>query len=115
MSASIPTQSEEIISKIKAAQTKFRRTKSTIDDRRDSLRELSDILEHLRPQIKTVLMSKDENELFQIANNFGIRHFNSKQKDEYDKPVWHAWIFYCYLATIHACLRLLEKQPLSGH
>jgi hypothetical protein len=108
--APIPTENQEIITKINTAQIKFRRSKSTIDERKDALRELADILEHLRPKIKTVLMSKDENELFIIANNFGIRHFNSKQKDDYDKPIWHAWMYYCYLATIHACLRLVEKQ-----
>jgi hypothetical protein len=64
----------------------------------------------LRPKIKTVLMSKEENELFQVANQFGIRHFNDKQKTDYDKPIWHAWIFYCYYSTIHLCLRLIQKQ-----
>ena len=108
--AKIPTEDEEIQKRINQAQIKFRKTKSTVDDRRDALRDLADVLEMLRPKIKTVLMSKDENDLFQIANSFGIRHFNKKQKDEYDKPIWHAWIFYCYLATIHACLRLIEKQ-----
>lgn len=55
-------------------------------------------------------MSKDTNELFEIANTFGIRHHNKRQKTEYDKPIWHAWIFYCYLSTIHLCLRLIKLE-----
>ncbi len=110
--AKISTESDPIQIKIEKAILKFRRAKSTIEDRKDAIRELSDILEYMRPRIKTLNMSKDENEIFQIANNFGIRHFNSKQKNEYDKTIWLNWIFYCFLATIHATQRLLEKENL---
>jgi hypothetical protein len=48
--------------------------------------------------------------LFNIANNFGIRHHNEKQKTDYDESIWLSWIFYYCLATIHAALRLIEKK-----
>ncbi|WP_086949827.1 hypothetical protein [Sphingobacterium sp. JB170] len=89
---------------------KFRRHKSTLEDRKDSIRELADVLEFLRPKIKTVLDGKDEKDLFNIANNFGVRHHNNQQKVEYDKPIWYSWMFYFYLATIHAILRLIDKH-----
>jgi hypothetical protein len=79
-------------------------------DRRDAIRDLADVLEFLRPQVKQVLTSKDERDLFNIANNFGIRHHNEKQKTEYNKPIWYSWMFYYYLATIHASLRLIEEH-----
>jgi len=66
-------------------------------------------LEYLRPQLKEVLTKKDESDLFNIANNFGVRHHNESQKTDYDKPIWYSWMFYYYLATIHASLRLVEK------
>lgn len=83
-----------------------------MEDRKDSLRELADVLEYLRPEIKKVLDAKDENDLFNIANNFGIRHHNSQQKVDYDKSIWYSWMFHYYLATIHAALRLIAKSKL---
>ena len=105
--ADIPTNDKENISnKINASIIKFRRHKSSLDDRKEAIRELADVLEFLRPNIKELLNKKDENDIFQIANNFGIRHHNLEQKIDYDKAIWYSWIFYFYLATLHAILRM---------
>jgi hypothetical protein len=109
--ASIPTDDDQNITmRINAAILKFRRASSTNDDRRDALRDLADVLEYIKPSIQKLSMSKDSNELFEIANTFGIRHHNPRQKTDYDKAVWHSWIFYCYLSTIHLCLRLINMH-----
>ncbi|MEJ6979424.1 hypothetical protein WG906_03125 [Pedobacter sp. P351] len=109
--ADIPTNDKENISKkINSAINKFRRHKSTLDDRREAIRELADVLEFLRPTIKAHLNKKDENDIFNIANNFGIRHHNKDQQTEYDKAIWYSWIFYYYLATLHAVLRMTNKK-----
>jgi len=108
--AEIPTNDDENIrSKMDAAILKFRRYKSTLEDRREAIRELADVLEFLRPTIKEHLKKKDENDIFNIANNFGIRHHNSEQQTDYDKEIWYSWIFYFYLATLHATLRMTKK------
>jgi len=99
-----------IDSRVQAAISKFRRHGSSFEDRRDALRDLADVLEFLRPRLKVVLTSQDESDLFNIANNFGIRHHNEKQKTDYDESIWLSWIFYYYLATIHTALRLIEKR-----
>ena len=92
--ADIPTNDvDNITNKINLAILKFRRHKSTLEDRRDSIRELADVLEFLRPSIEEHLDKKDENDIFNIANNFGIRHHNVDQKTEYDKAIWYSWIF----------------------
>jgi hypothetical protein len=72
--------------KINSAILKFRRHKSTLDDRREAIRELAGRLEFLRPAIKQHLNKKDENDIFNIAN-FGIRHHNKDQQTEYDKAI----------------------------
>lgn len=88
LEADIPSNDENnVTNKISLAVLKFRRHKSTLEDRKDSIRELADVLEFLRPKIKTVLDGKDEKDLFNIANNFGVRHHNNQQKVEYDKPM----------------------------
>ncbi|RZK27268.1 MAG: hypothetical protein EOO43_00155 [Flavobacterium sp.] len=115
MEATIPSNDEENInSKLALAITKFRRHKSTLEDRRNVLRDLADVMEYLRPKLKDTLMSNDEKDIFNIANNFGIRHHNASQKVKYDKAIWYSWIFYYYLATIHASLRLIEKQASNN-
>lgn len=101
--------SKNIDGKLNGAILKFRLYRSSEDEKRDAIRDLVDVIEYLRPQIKNVLNSKDENDLFNIANSFGIRHHNEKQKTDYDKSVWYNWMFCYYLATIHAVLKLIKK------
>lgn len=99
-----------VTKRVDAAVLKFRRWNATEEERRDAIRDLADVLEFLRPQLKGVLDYRDERDIFNIANNFGIRHHNPQQKTNYDKAVWFSWIFYFYLATIHAALRLIQKK-----
>lgn len=109
--ADIPTTDKDNVSnKINSAVNKFRRHKSTLDDRKEAIRELADVLEFIRPSIKKHLDKKDENDIFNIANNFGIRHHNKDQHTEYDKAIWYSWMFYYYLATLHAVLRMANKK-----
>ena len=97
-----------VTERVAAAKLKYRRR--SLSERKDAVRDLADVLEYLRPEVKKALKSKDESELFQLANNFGIRHHNKDQKTDYDESIWLSWMFYHYLASIHACLRLVEKR-----
>lgn len=60
-----------------------------------------------------MLDSKDEAAIFELANNFAIRHHNPKQKTNYDQTIWFSWIFHFYLAIYHAAIRLLIKKETS--
>lgn len=110
LSAPLPTGDRTASQKVADATMKFRRHGSSIADRQDAVRDLADVLEWLRPQIKTILLKEDEQELFNIANNFGIRHMNQRQKLQYDRAVWLSWMFYHYLNTINAFLHILKRQ-----
>jgi len=48
------------------------------------------------------------------ANNFSIRHFNDRQKADYESPTWISWMFYVNLSTIHLITRLLRRQANRG-
>ncbi|HZK56168.1 MAG TPA: hypothetical protein VFC84_18590 [Desulfosporosinus sp.] len=107
--ANVPQYEPDNVNKrVECAISKFRRYRSSLEERRDAVRDLADVLEYLRPQLKQV-MTKDEGDLFNIANNFAIRHHNERQKRDYD-PNWLSWIFYVYLSTIHLAIRLLDKK-----
>jgi hypothetical protein len=108
--ADIPSKDQSVLSRVNAATLRYRRHGSTPDDRRQAVRDLADVLEYLRPQVKSLLTSADERDLFNIANNFGVRHHNDKQRTDYDLGIWLSWMFYFYLATIHVVLRKLEHE-----
>lgn len=94
---------------IDAAVLKYRRRASTIEDRRSAVLDLIHVLEFLRPQVKEYFATKDEADLFNIANNFGLRHHNDRQRNDYDPNIWTSWMFYFYLATAHTAVRLIER------
>ncbi|GEM_PF-421440 len=114
LSAILPHGDANIHGRVQSAIIKFRQRQSTADDRRDAVRDLADVLEYLRPEAKKVLAKKDERALFDIANNFGIRHHNPAQQTDYDPAIWLSWIFYFYLATIHAVVRLIAKSQVNA-
>jgi len=95
--------------RVQSAIQKFRRYRSSNEDRKDAIRDLADVLEFLRPKAQEVISKKDEGDLFTIANGFGIRHHNATQRTDYDPAIWYPWMFYYYLATINACLRLIKN------
>jgi hypothetical protein len=106
---------ENVDSKVRSAIYKWRNRNSTVQDKKEAIREVADVFEWLKKtkRLSGVLDKKDESALFDIANNFAIRHHDPKQKTKYDRGIWYAWIFHFYLATYHACIRLLTK-PEKG-
>lgn len=112
--AKVPTQNKNVQQKIYNATSRYRSSRSNLEERRIAIRELADILEYLRPDAKKILENTDESDLFNLANNFAIRHHNEKQKTNYDKKIWYSWMFYYYLSTIHALLRLIERSRIVG-
>lgn len=109
LAAELPhADASNIRERVEAAKLKYRRR--ALSERRDAVRDLADVLEFLRGEARAVLHSKDEADLFNLANNFGIRHHNKEQKTDYDASIWLSWAFYYYLATIHACVRLIERS-----
>ncbi|HEY7067672.1 MAG TPA: hypothetical protein VII06_39815 [Chloroflexota bacterium] len=115
LNAKIPSYDPvNVEARLEAAILKFRRRGTPIEDKRDAVRDLAGVLEFLRPKLKHVFNSKDESDLFNIANNFSIRHHGQQQKRDYDLAIWCSWMFYFYLATIHAALRLIQRHEATG-
>jgi hypothetical protein len=101
---------DNIDNRIQAAIRKFRLYRSSPDEKREAIRNLADVLEYMKPKFKGILSKSDESGLFNIANNFGIRHHTDKQRTDYDKEIWNNWMFYFYLATIHMVIASLKKH-----
>lgn len=100
------TEHDLVMSKMDAAIERFRARGASLDDRRHAVRDLADVLEAIRGDIKDAMLPADEKALFNVANGFAIRHNNRQQRGDYDRVTWLRWTFYVYLATIHAVLRV---------
>jgi len=101
---------ENVEMRLDAAILKFRRYRSSANEQRDAVRDLADVLEYMREKVRSILTTRDDKDLFEIANQFGIRHHNKNQRTDYDREIWLPWMFHFYLATIHAVLALLKKS-----
>ena len=104
----VTSDHDNVTNKIDSAIAKFRRYDDGCQSKKEAIRELADVLEYLRPRAKKVISKKDDSALFQIANNFAIRHHNASQSNDYNKVVWYSWMFYFYLSSIHAILRFIK-------
>jgi hypothetical protein len=114
----IPYDEVNVDSKVRNAITKWRNRHLSLSDKKEAIRELADVFEWLKKtkELGTVLDGKDESALFDLANNFGIRHHDPNQKTNYDRTIWYSWIFHFYLATYHAAIRLLiKKEKETNH
>lgn len=100
---------ESIDLRVKYAISKFSHYNSSIEDKKEAVRKLADVLEYLR-EGGIRLPKDDDNTLFNIINNFDIRHLNRKQQTDYDKDIWYDWMFYTFLSSINVLLKLDKKQ-----
>ncbi len=113
MEAPLPESShrDAVVQRTESAVRQYRRATSSSEERRAAVRALADVLEYIRPKVKEHLLSKDESALFQIANQFGIRHHNEFQRTSYDEDLWLEWLFHWYLSTIHLVEELAGRRP----
>ena len=92
------------------AVERFRSRAATSEDKRSAIVVLAGVLEQRLPVIKTSphLTSKDEADLFNIANNFALRHQDIKQKRDYD-PVFLDWMYWWFLAALEVTNHVLAR------
>jgi hypothetical protein len=72
----LPAKDPDIARRVAGAIALYRNRGRTEEDLRFAVRELFDVLEKLRPELKEEMLKGDEGALFNIANNFTIRHLN---------------------------------------
>jgi hypothetical protein len=84
----------------------FRSRAGTREQQRSAIVALAGVLESRRAMLKSRLLAKDEDALFEIANRYHLRHQNAAQRTDYSVEFLE-WVFYWYLATVRLTDRLL--------
>ncbi len=87
----------------------FRSRTADREAKRSAIVALARLLEDRRQELKSNLLTKDEGALFQIANQFDLRHNKADQQRDYDEA-YLDWIFWWYLSTLD-----LTDQLRKGH
>jgi hypothetical protein len=100
----------EVADPVTAAMRQFLSRGATEEDKRAAVKLLLDVLERIRPEVKETMLRKDESDLFNLANNFALRHYDRQQKADYDKNIWHDWTFHVCLATIRAVVAVRDRE-----
>ena len=94
---------------VRHAVALFRGRDSTTESKRSACFTLARVLESRRQLLKDELLSKDEGALFQIANEFDVRHRGLRQRGKYDQAFLD-WIFWWYLGTIELTNQLVMRD-----
>ena len=95
--------------RIDTAIALFRKRNGGRESKKSACVKLAGILEERRNLIKENLARSDESDLFNIANNFALRHHGDNQKDDYG-PEFLDWIFWTYMATVSLTEKLIERD-----
>ena len=109
MSATLPGLADVNTDHVTAAIHKFRSRSSTPTQRRDAVRDLADVLESIRADVKEQMLNEAERALFEIANKFWIRHNKPGERRNYDHEAWWSWLFYLYLDSIALVSHLKQR------
>jgi len=103
---------ENIDKHVKWAIQQWKKRNLTLEERKAVIIEFANVFEWLKKvkKLENVLDKGDDKLIFDMVNNFEIRHHNPRQFGNYDKSIWYSWMFHFYLATYHAIVRLLIKE-----
>jgi hypothetical protein len=103
---------------VRHALSLFRERGADRNQKRSAVAALALVLEERRHNVLIDALAKsDRGALFDIANNFHIRHQDSKQKRDYE-DFYLDWVFWLYLASIELTNRIIDEQavqPLGKH
>lgn len=107
------TLSEDVMTKMRSAIKLYYRFDSNLEEKKKAINILADILEAFRSDLKDILNEKfevnknDHDKLiFDIVNNFNIRHNKSNQKTNYEHEIWYDWMMQYYSSVIITYFKL---------
>ena len=111
------TINEGVMKQLQTAVKMFYRFNSNEESKKKAINILADILEPLREDLKVLLnneyeVNKNSHDklIFEVVNQFNIRHNNQKQLTEYSREIWYDWMMQYYTSVIITYYRLKENK-----
>lgn len=112
------SMNDDILSKFQhALKQYYRYSNNNLENKKNAIITIAGILENVREDLKEVLNreynAKKNNHdklIFDIVNNFDMRHDNEKQKTEYSKEVWYDWMMQYYSSLVMTYYRLIQEH-----
>lgn len=114
LNTKIPNETEEIVvEQLKTAMRMYYRFDANAESKKKAINILADVLEPLREELKILLneefgVNKNNHDklIFDVVNNYNIRHNNGKQLLHYNKAIWYDWMMQYYTSVILTYYRL---------
>jgi hypothetical protein len=108
---------DETLEQFRTAVRLYYRFDTDSEMKKNAIKTLAGILEPIRKKLKDVLnkeygINKNNHDklIFDIVNNFDIRHNNGSQWKNYDKVIWHDWMMHYYTSVIIAYYKLMKTK-----
>lgn len=108
---------DDVMNKLKTAIKLYYRFDSNLESKKKAINILADILEPVRKQLQDILnekyeISKNDHDklIFDIVNNFNIRHNNKKQYTDYSLAIWYDWMMQYYSSVIITYYKLIKEN-----
>lgn len=110
---------DDVIEKLSSASKMYYRFDSSMEEKKKAINILADILEPIRTGVKDIF-DKDhigkrphDKLIFDIVNNFNIRHNKDNQKTDYSKNIWYDWMMQYYTSVIIAYYKIQKDRELD--
>lgn len=116
---------DTVTSQLQTAFKMYYKFDANLEEKKKAINILADVLEPLRGDLKNILddecnVNKRQHDalIFNIVNNFNIRHNDENQKKDYEHNIWYDWMMHYYSSVIIAYYKLKKinssKNNLSN-
>jgi hypothetical protein len=114
------TMGDIVLNQLNTATKMYYRFNSNEEEKKKAINILADILEPIRTKLENLLneeydISKDKHDrlIFDIFNNFHIRHNLKRDHKNYSKPIWYDHMMQYYSSVILTYYRLIADRKTT--
>lgn len=100
---------QNVDSRVKHAIRLYLGYGSDYESKKTALVELGAAFEYIRKELENNI-PKEESEIFNLLNRFGLRHNRIDQISQYDADIYFPWIFYYFLSSFDAFAKLKSRK-----
>lgn len=110
---SIYGDENNVDSRIRGAIKQFLKYGAKELDKKGALIEIGGALEYIRKELEDVIPKEEVNDIFNLLNNFDLRHNNTLKKNGYDTAIYYPWMFYIFISTFDAFVKMRQRIELK--